>query len=131
MTNYATKDDVREIVGEAMDHMAGVIQDFAEAVDKRFDNVDKRFDNVESDIRDIKSDIRDIRREMTMINERLDRLEGEIKAIHEDLKELYVEAKTIKQAKMKLAKLEREQAALRDWARQVSRQTGIALPPLK
>lgn len=47
MSDYATKDDVQEIVNKAVDDLTQIIGNFAQ-------QVDDRFNKVESDIRDLK-----------------------------------------------------------------------------
>ena len=44
MADYATKDEVREIVREAVDKLSGIIGTFAQQVDERFNLVEKQLD---------------------------------------------------------------------------------------
>lgn len=48
MAEYATKDDVQQIVDKAVDELSGIINNFASAVDERFNKVEARLDKLEA-----------------------------------------------------------------------------------
>lgn len=54
MADYATKEDVEKIVGQAVnsavDGLSGIIQTFAKNVDERFDALERRVTNIEQNI---------------------------------------------------------------------------------
>ncbi len=47
MADYATKQDVEEIVGKAVDDLTDVIAQFASHVDERFNRLEARVDKLE------------------------------------------------------------------------------------
>jgi predicted nuclease with TOPRIM domain len=54
MAEYATKADLKELqsglsdkIDKAVDDLSGIIRDFAQAVDERFDRLEKRVDKLE------------------------------------------------------------------------------------
>lgn len=47
MADYATKQDVEEIVGKAVDDLTDVIAQFASHVDERFNHLESRVDKLE------------------------------------------------------------------------------------
>lgn len=47
MANYATKDDVQEVVNKAVDDLSQVIQIFAHNVDDRFNRLEEKADKFE------------------------------------------------------------------------------------
>ena len=47
MAEYATKDEVREIVREAVDDLSEIIANFASQVDERFNRIEERLEKIE------------------------------------------------------------------------------------
>lgn len=47
MADYATKDEVREIVRDAVDELSEIIGTFAQQVDERFNSVEERLGRLE------------------------------------------------------------------------------------
>lgn len=47
MAEYATKDEVREIVREAVDDLSKIIANFASQVDERFNRIEERLEKIE------------------------------------------------------------------------------------
>jgi chromosome segregation ATPase len=50
MTDYATKNDVQEIVDKAVDDLSEIIQSFAKDVDSKFNQLEERMDKVERNL---------------------------------------------------------------------------------
>ncbi len=113
MAEYATKEDVKEIVQAAVEDLSGIISSFAS-------QVDERFNKVEADIFKIQQDFAEMRRQNMEIKESLDRL-----------------ANTVDGFIRRIDNYETEQSArdsqfqkLLAWARKVSEKTGIPLENL-
>jgi chromosome segregation ATPase len=48
MADYATKNEVQDIVNKAVDDLSEIIQSFAQNVDERFDHLEKKVDKLEN-----------------------------------------------------------------------------------
>lgn len=50
MAEYATKNDVQEIVNKAVEDLSDIIQSFAQNVDDRFNKLETRVDKIERNL---------------------------------------------------------------------------------
>ena len=99
-----------------------------EQVDERFEQVDKRFDSMEKDIRDILAEQRKLREWIESIDNRVMGIESDIKEIYDRI--VTLENKSARLTKSEAAELSDKFEKLIDWAHEVSRRTGVALPKL-
>jgi septal ring factor EnvC (AmiA/AmiB activator) len=103
MADYATKNDVQEIVDKAVNDLSAVMSQFA-------NDVNNRFDKVESDISDIKQEITDLKASHDRLLNTIDGFIGRIDTYETEL-----------------AARDAQFARLLEWAKEVSKKTGIPL----
>ncbi len=98
------KQDVQEIVDNAVSDLADIIGTFAtnvdnrfEQVDKRFDQMDKRFDklenrvgNLEGRVGSLESGQRESSRKLANLEEGVKNIDNRLEAIENDVKEIYL-----------------------------------------
>lgn len=133
MSDYATKEDVKEIVGEAVAELGGIISDLVthvdgrfekvdkrfdkmdkrfDAADKRFDKMDKRFDKMDKrfDAADKRTDglankVDSLEQEQAKTNQLLLNIEGRLEAIENDVRDIYFILNTKQDKKAPMKKL--------------------------
>lgn len=111
-----------------LDDIAIAISDLTTFMGDQFEQVNKRFSYTEEEIAGIHKESREMREWMIRIDNRLTGIENDIKKIYDRI--LMLENKKTSLSQNDKQELERPMAALFDWARQVSKQTGISLPKL-
>ncbi len=107
MADYATKQDVQEIVDKAV---GKAVTDLSEVIAQFASNVDGRFNKVEADITDMKEDIADLNKKYDRL---LDTIDAFIKRIDDNETENAARDS-------QLARLER-------WIEQIAKETGVKL----
>jgi len=110
---YATKEDVKEIVGQSTDKLIVMMGKFANDVSGRFDKVEGRLGKIEA-----KLDDHD--KQFAILNEKYDHLLNTIDGFIARIDRYETE---------QLAR-DNQFAKLLDWARKVSKKTGIPLENL-
>lgn len=117
-----------EDIADAITGLAALMDKRFEQVDKHFEQVDKRFDQVDRRFDRIEKEQHEMRTWLERIDNRLLGIESDITEIYGRI--VALEAKGSSLTKKDKQELERQIAALFKWAKQVSKQTGIALPRL-
>ena len=107
MADYATKQDVQEIVDKAV---GKAVTDLSEVIAQFASNLDGLFKKVEADITDIKEDIADLNKKYDRL---LDTIDAFIKRIDDNETENAARDS-------QLARLER-------WIEQIAKETGVKL----
>ena len=107
MADYATKQDVQEIVDKAV---GKAVTDLSEVIEQIASNDDGRFNKVEADITDMKEDIADLNKKYDRL---LDTIDAFIKRIDDNETENAARDS-------QLARLER-------WIEQIAKETGVKL----
>lgn len=115
-------------IAEAIEVMATLVDQGFEKIDQRFEQVDKKFVEIESSISGIHREISEMREWMIKIDNRLTGIESDIEEIYDRI--VILEAKGQTLTTKDKEELERQLTALFQWAKEVSKQTGIALPKL-
>ena len=86
MANYATKQDVQDIVNKAVEDLAGIIIDFSNQVALKFEKVDERLDRIEARLDSIEVCLNKLEGQMGSVLRRLadqdDRLTSVENALH-------------------------------------------------
>jgi len=78
MSDYATKQDVQEIVNKAVEDLSDVMKSFMVQVDERFNKVESGIFLLQSDMQELKTEQLESRR---LINKLIDTLDGYAGAI--------------------------------------------------
>ena len=149
MKDYATKDDVQEIVNKAVGDLSEIITSLAtnmderfqqvderfqqvderfQQVDERFNQVDERFDRIEGKLTSLEKGQREMREWLERIDARLGGVESDIAEIYDRI--VVLEKKYPKVTKTELKELENKLARIIDWAKIVSVETGVPLPKI-
>lgn len=118
--HYATKKDVEEIVSKSTDKIMMLLGQFATDVDKRFTKVDKRFENIENRLFNIEKKQFQHDEELRKLNKKYDHLVNTIDGF----------ISRIDRYETELAARDNQFAKLLEWARKVSKKTGIPLENL-
>jgi septal ring factor EnvC (AmiA/AmiB activator) len=102
------KQDIQEIISAninvAVTELAGIINDLAsnmdkrfeqvdkrfEQVDKRFEQVDKRFEQVDKRFDRLEDKVGSLEQEQRITNQRLTSLESRLEALENDIKDIYL-----------------------------------------
>lgn len=111
-----------------LDDIAIAISDLTTFMGDQFEHVNQRFSYIEGDIASIHKELCEMREWMVKIDNRLTGIESDIKEIYDRI--VVLESKKTSLSQNDKQELELQMAALFDWARQVSKQTGITLPKL-
>ena len=123
--------DIASMIGD----LATMIDERFEQVDKHFEQVDERFEQVDKRFDSMEKDIRDILAEQRKLREWIESIDNRVMGIESDIKEIYdrivtLENKSARLTKSEAAELSDKFEKLIDWAHEVSRRTGVALPKL-
>lgn len=136
MTNdYVTKNDFKEfgdmlisqisemfeIQNDRFDRIDGRL----DGIDGRLDGIDSRLDGIDGRLDKLEDGQRAIRRDISENTQRLERVENELTALTNDIGDLYGADSTVMKEHVELKKQVR---SLQNWARTVSKNTGIPLP---
>ncbi len=114
MSDYATKDDVKEIVNKAVDDLTQIIGNFAQQTDDRFNKVEAKTHSIKTTVDEIKSEIIDLRASHDRL---VNTIDGFVKRLEDN--------------EIENAARDAQFARLLDWAEKVAEKTGIPLPALK
>jgi len=107
-----------------------------DGVDKRFDGVDKRFDQQDTEIKEIKNQLFTMTREQRETREAIVRLESNYGGLNADIAEVYDRIVAIENRLPKetddreIQAIHNSISILSAWARETSKQTGVAQPKL-
>ena len=132
---YVTKKDLavfgENLAKQITDDIAGVFQDFAEKVDKRFDGVEERLDRVEVRLEAVEERLETVEMRLIKVEHEVSDLKirmDQLEASHQQL------VSTIDKFLKRLDDIETENAArdhqyarLERWVEQIAKQTGIKL----
>lgn len=121
MADYATKQDVEQIVekavGKAVEDLSAIIGDFAAQVDTRFNKVEADISEMKIDISEMRSDIDEVKTDISRLDEKYDRLLNTMDSF----------IKRIEDSETKNAARDAQIARLERWIEQIAQKTGIKL----
>lgn len=121
----------------SLDDISDAIQGLATHIDERFQQVDERFQQVDGRLNAIDNRLLNLEQQHREMREWIERVDSRLSGIESDVAEIYdrivvLEKKGKKNLTQKdITELENQFAALFDWAKKVSKHTGVALPKLK
>lgn len=81
--NYATKDDVKEIVNGAVVDLSEIIQDFATQVDKRFDKLETNVSKLQKDVDSILNRLDSIEKDIAITEDERAVMNMQLNRLHD------------------------------------------------
>lgn len=130
------KDTSIDDLADAINALATTMEKRFDEVDKRFDGVDKRFDQQDTEIKEIKNQLFTMTREQRETREAIVRLESNYGGLNADIAEVYDRIVAIENLLPKetddreIQAIHNSISILSAWARETSKQTGVAQPKL-
>jgi archaellum component FlaC len=99
-----------------------------DAMDKRFDAMDKRFDSLEDRVANLEKGQRELRHWVERIDGRLQGVESDVKEIYDRL--LVIEKRLPNITEAEIREIQHKLEIITDWAKTVSKRYGVPLPKL-